>query len=81
MILKSVSGIAKCDRSYYKGHQVLQSLEVITKYDVTEVFSVKELLSPPYHHINNPYIVNQFNSSLNKTLKNRLYTGCMTSCI
>ena len=35
LLLKSASGITKCDRRYYKVRQVLQRATVITKWDVT----------------------------------------------
>ena len=35
MLWKSASGITKCDRRYYKVRQVLQSVTVITNWDVT----------------------------------------------
>ena len=35
-LLQSASGIAKCDRLYYKVRQVLQSVTVFTKWDVTQ---------------------------------------------
>ena len=35
LLLQSASGITKCDRLYYKVRQVLQSVTVITKWDVT----------------------------------------------
>ena len=37
LLLQSTSGITKCDRLYYKVSQVLQSVTVITKWDVTGV--------------------------------------------
>ena len=36
LLLQSASGTTKCDRLYYKVRQVLQSVTVITKWDVTE---------------------------------------------
>ena len=36
LLLQSASGITKCDRLYYKARQVLQSVTIITKSDVTE---------------------------------------------
>ena len=41
----SVSGITKCDRLYYKVHQVLQYVTVIAKWDISvakESFDVKK---------------------------------------
>ena len=35
LLLQSASGITKCDRLYYKVRQVLQSVTVVTKWDVT----------------------------------------------
>ena len=35
LLLQSASAITKCDRLYYKVRQVLQSVTVITKWDVT----------------------------------------------
>ena len=35
LLLQNVSGITKCDRLYYKVHQILQNLTVITKIYVT----------------------------------------------
>ena len=35
LLLQSASGIIKCDRLYCKVRQVLQSMTVITKWDVT----------------------------------------------
>ena len=35
-VRQSASSITKCDRLYYKVHQVLQSATVITKWDVTK---------------------------------------------
>ena len=35
LLLQSGSGITKCDKLYYKVHQALQSVTVITKWDVT----------------------------------------------
>ena len=35
LLLQSASGITKCDRPYYKVRQVLQSVTVIIKWDVT----------------------------------------------
>ena len=35
LLLQSGSGITKCDKLYYKVRQVLQSVTVITKWDVT----------------------------------------------
>ena len=35
ILLQIASGITKCDRLYSKVHQVLQSMAVITKLDVT----------------------------------------------
>ena len=35
LLLQSASGITKCDKLYYKVRQVLQSVTVITKWDVT----------------------------------------------
>ena len=35
-VLQSASGITKCDRSYYKVRQVLQSVKIMIKWDVTE---------------------------------------------
>ena len=35
LLLQSVSGITKCNRLYYKVRQVLQSVTVIKKWDVT----------------------------------------------
>ena len=37
LLLQSASGITKCDRLYYKVRQVLQSVTVITKWDVTDI--------------------------------------------
>ena len=37
LLLQSVLGITKYDRLYYKVRQVLQSVAVITKWDVTVV--------------------------------------------
>ena len=37
LLLQSTSGITKCDRLYYKVRQVLQSVTVITKWDVTAI--------------------------------------------
>ena len=37
LLLQSASGITKYDRLYYKVRQVLQSMAVITKWDVTVV--------------------------------------------
>ena len=34
LLLQSASGITKCDRLYYKVRQVLQSVTVVTKWDV-----------------------------------------------
>ena len=39
LLLQSMSGITKTDRSYYNVRQVLQSVTVITKRDVTQVIS------------------------------------------
>ena len=36
LLLQSASGITKCDRLYYKARQVLQSVAIIAKSDVTE---------------------------------------------
>ena len=36
LLLQSASGIRRCDRLYYKVHQVLQSVTVITKWYVTK---------------------------------------------
>ena len=36
LLLQSASGITKCGRLYYKVRQVLQSVTVITKWDVTK---------------------------------------------
>ena len=36
LLLQSASGITKCDRLYYKARQVLQSVRIIAKSDVTE---------------------------------------------
>ena len=36
LLLQSASGIAKCDRLYYKVRQVLQGVTVFTKWDVTQ---------------------------------------------
>ena len=41
MLLESVSGITKCDRFYYKMHQVLQIAAVVTKWEVTFVNGVE----------------------------------------
>ena len=38
-LLQSVPGITKCDKPYYKVCQVLQSVTVITKWDVTPLFT------------------------------------------
>ena len=35
LLLQSASGITKCDKVYYKVRQVLQSVTVITKWDIT----------------------------------------------
>ena len=35
LLLQSPSGITKSDRLYYKVRQVLQSVTIITKWDVT----------------------------------------------
>ena len=35
LLLQSASAITKCDRLYYKVRQVLQSVTVVTKWDVT----------------------------------------------
>ena len=40
LLLQSVSGITKCDRLYYKERQVLQSVTVIRKWDVTNVLEL-----------------------------------------
>ena len=40
-LLQSASGITKCDRLYYKVRQVLQSVTVITRWDVTLVYPFK----------------------------------------
>ena len=36
LLLQSAPGITKCDRLYYKVRQLLQSVTVITKWDVTQ---------------------------------------------
>ena len=36
LLLQSASGITKCDRLYYKARQVIQSVTIITKWDITE---------------------------------------------
>ena len=41
LLLESVSGITKCDRFYYKMHQVLQIAAVVTKWEVTFVNGVE----------------------------------------
>ena len=38
--LYSVTGITKCDKIYYKVWQVLQSVTIITKWDVTPFMTV-----------------------------------------
>ena len=35
LLLQSGSGITKCDKLYYKVRQLLQSVTIITKWDVT----------------------------------------------
>ena len=35
LLLKSASGTTKCDRLYYKMRQILQSVTVIIKCDIT----------------------------------------------
>ena len=41
LLLQSASGITKCDRLYYKARQVLQSVTIITKWDVTEQLQIQ----------------------------------------
>ena len=43
-VLQSASGITKCDRSYYKVRQVLQSVKIMIKWDVTEDSEVKVIV-------------------------------------
>ena len=42
LLLQSVSGITKCARLYYKVRQVSQSVSVITKWDATPLFYLKD---------------------------------------
>ena len=35
LLLQSGSGITKCDKLYHKVHPVLQSVTIITKWDIT----------------------------------------------
>ena len=47
LLLQSASGITKCDRLYYKVRQVLQSVTVITKRDVTTclIYSIPSIIA------------------------------------
>ena len=63
LLLQKVAGIAKCDRLYYKVGQVLQSVKVITKWDVTHFL----YLSFRYSHAN--YVTTNIQSLQHKILK------------
>ena len=41
LLLQSASGITKCDRLHYKARQVLQSVTIIVKSDVTEQLQIQ----------------------------------------
>ena len=47
LLLQSASGITKCDRLYYNMRQVLQSVTVITRWDVT-ILSISTSTPSPF---------------------------------
>ena len=47
-LLQSTSDVTKCDRRYYKVHQMLRSVTVTTKWDVTQMQDQKSKLKRKY---------------------------------
>ena len=65
LLLQSVSGIAKGDRLYYKVRHVLQSVAVITKWNVTEFLIIFSVFFVP----ETIYVISSFNPKTESQLR------------